>query len=185
MKFFTFFAIFLYFCLPLYAKTEVSDELVNALIQVESSGNDDAVGDKGKAFGCLQIWQVYVDDVKDVLGMPNLTARDCLGDRELSIKIFKAYMDRYATIDRLGRKATEEDIARIHNGGPNGWKNESTKKYWQKVQIELESQRTRIALTSDVGAVFFFQGLFLALFFVSFYVTARVVLWLNPPVGGS
>ena len=43
-------------------------------------------------------------------------------------------MKRYATEHRLGRKVTQEDIARIHNGGPNGYKKESTEKYWSKVK---------------------------------------------------
>ena len=33
-----------------------------------------------------------------------------------------------------------ESCARIHNGGPNGWKKESTKKYWLKVKARLETQ---------------------------------------------
>ena len=48
-------------------------------------------------------------------------------------------MDRYATVERLGRKPTLEDIARIHNGGPNGWKKKSTDAYWAKVKKELDS----------------------------------------------
>ena len=30
-----------------------------------------------------------------------------------------------------------EVLARIWNGGPNGWKKEATKKYWQKVRERL------------------------------------------------
>ena len=29
--------------------------------------------------------------------------------------------------------------ARIHNGGPNGWKKESTKPYWEKVKARMEN----------------------------------------------
>jgi len=29
---------------------------------------------------------------------------------------------------------TFEDIARIHNGGPNGHRKEITKRYWEKVK---------------------------------------------------
>ena len=46
-------------------------------------------------------------------------------------------MKRYATEKRLGRPVTQEDIARIHNGGPNGYKKKSTEKYWQKVKKVL------------------------------------------------
>ena len=32
-----------------------------------------------------------------------------------------SYMDRYTIETRLGHPATDEDMARIHNGGPNGY----------------------------------------------------------------
>lgn len=59
--------------------------------------------------------------------------------RKLAVDIFMAYMDKYATVERLGREPTMEDIARIHNGGPNGYKKESTKAYWLKVKAVLDS----------------------------------------------
>ena len=31
-------------------------------------------------------------------------------------------MQKYATKARLGHEPTVEDVARIHNGGPDGWK---------------------------------------------------------------
>ena len=34
---------------------------VDALIQVESNGNVDAVGDNGKALGCLQIHKICIE----------------------------------------------------------------------------------------------------------------------------
>ena len=46
-------------------------------------------------------------------------------------------MARYATERRLGRTPTYEDVARIHNGGPNGYKKTATYKYWQKVKKKL------------------------------------------------
>ena len=46
-------------------------------------------------------------------------------------------MKRYANDDRLGRYATAEDIARIHNGGPNGYKKDATDSYWNKVKSKL------------------------------------------------
>jgi len=49
----------------------------------------------------------------------------------------KSYMQRYANEERLGRPVTAEDIARIHNGGPNGYKNPATIKYWRKVRDQL------------------------------------------------
>lgn len=115
------------------------DALVSALIQVESRGNDRAIGDrhmKDKAYGCLQIRQPCVDDVNRCFGT-KIQAQDLLGDRSLSVWVCQKYLETYATRQRLGREPTDEDRARIWNGGPNGWKKESTAAYWSKVQKAL------------------------------------------------
>ena len=46
-------------------------------------------------------------------------------------------MSCYATKDRLGHDLCDEDMARIHNGGPDGWKNPATAAYWEKVKKNL------------------------------------------------
>lgn len=109
--------------------------LILALIAVESNGNDLAIGDGGLAYGALQIHACYVADANE-FAKEDWTHEDAF-DREEAIKIFMAYMDRYATEKRLGRRVTIEDIARIHNGGPNGYKKSSTDDYWRKVKAEL------------------------------------------------
>ena len=63
---------------------------------------------------------------------------DVAKDKEYAEKVILAYWDRYATIKRLGRVPTDEDRARIHNGGPNGYKKEATIAYWSKVRKELD-----------------------------------------------
>jgi len=118
-----------------------SDHLISALIQVESSGHNDAIGDKHlkqKAYGCLQIRQPAVDDYNRWHGT-NHKAEDCLGNRSLSVAICKSYIGRYATESRLGRKPSDEDKARIWNGGPNGWKSSGTVGYWKKVKALLKN----------------------------------------------
>lgn len=105
--------------------------LILALILVESNGDDSAIGDNGKAYGCLQLHAGYVADAAEYVG-EDWVHEDAF-DRKTAIKIFKAYMNRYATPERLGREAQAEDIARIHNGGPNGFKKKSTKAYWDKI----------------------------------------------------
>ena len=86
--------------------------LILALIAVESSGNDNAIGDGGLAYGCLQLHACYVADAAE-----------------------------YAGEDWThGRTVTIGDIARIHNGGPAGYKKQSTLKYWDKVEAELISR---------------------------------------------
>lgn len=112
--------------------------LILALIAVESNGNDRAIGDDGLAYGALQIHACYVADANEFAN-ESWTHEDAY-DRDKAIQIFLAYMDRYATEKRLGRIVTIEDIARIHNGGPNGYKKDATLKYWHKVKAELISR---------------------------------------------
>lgn len=110
--------------------------LIMALIQVESGNRDDIIGDNGKAYGCLQIHAGYVQDVAHHSGIPY--AHEDAFNRDLAIDIFKIYMSIYANKYRLQREPTFEDIARIHNGGPDGWQKDSTKLYWKKVKKYLD-----------------------------------------------
>lgn len=114
--------------------------LILALITIESNGNNDAIGDNGAAFGCLQMHAAYVQDAAEHAG-EDWTHEDAF-DRATAIQIITAYMARYATEDRLGRPPTAEDIARIHNGGPNGYKKTATDQYWIKVRAEILKRKT-------------------------------------------
>ena len=124
------------------AGTPTKDRLITALIQVESGGNDHAIGDRGKkemAYGCLQIRKPCIDDVNKKFGT-KYEAKDCLGNRALSVWVCENYINIYATQNRLGRAPTNEDRARIWNGGPSGWKAKCTNGYWTKVQKQLSKQ---------------------------------------------
>jgi len=123
-----------------------------AILQVESQGNDDAIGDTNlpqHAYGPMQIRQMYCDDVNRVYGT-KFQAKQLLGRRSLSLAVFWLYMSIYATSAQLGRPVTNEDRARIHNGGPSAWNANSTnpvvKKlyaattpYWNKVKAQMAS----------------------------------------------
>lgn len=110
------------------------DPLINAIIEVESNGHLYAIGDKhleDKAYGPMQIRQPAVDDVNKA-NNTNYTSRDMLGNRELSIWIFKEYMKLYAP------NGSDEEKARTWNGGP-GWSQNPhlTDGYWEKVKFIL------------------------------------------------
>lgn len=124
--------------MPTPAPTSL-DKLIAALIQVESNGNDRAVGDLNlaqKAYGPLQIREPVCIDVNRVHGS-NIHATDMLGNRALSIDTFKKYIAIYATRARLGFEPTDETRARIWNGGPAGWKKAATEPYWRKAKAAL------------------------------------------------
>ena len=115
---------------------QVDNQLLYALRIVESGGDDNAIGDGGKAIGPYQIWKVYWSDAIEYDPSIGGEYKDCF-DREYSEKVVRAYMSRYATERRIGRVPTNEDMARIHNGGPNGYKKSSTMNYWKKVKKVL------------------------------------------------
>ena len=119
--------------------------LIPILIHTESRGVDRAIGDllkKQKAYGCLQIREPVCRDYNQAHGT-KIRARDCRGNRKLSEEICTWYLKRYATEKRLGRKPTLEDMARIWNGGPDGWKERSTRGYWEKVKKNLKKRERR------------------------------------------
>lgn len=110
-----------------------------AIIMVESGGDDNAKGDLNipqHAYGCMQIRQPVCDDVNAAYGT-RLTAVQMLGRRSLSKAFFWLYMSLYCTSANLGRLPTDQDRARIWNGGPNGYKNPATYGYWNRVQAAM------------------------------------------------
>ncbi len=116
--------------------THSSPELINAIHQVETSGRLGPItGDDGRALGPLQIHRsCWIDS-----GIPG-TYEDC-ASLEYSKRVFRSYVARYATVARIGREVTDQDRARIWNGGPNGYRKTATVKYWKKVERELNNGR--------------------------------------------
>ena len=104
-------------------------DLVDAIHMVETGGRLGPIkGDGGAALGPLQIHRACWQDA-------NLPGKyEDVADLAYAKRVFAAYMARYATERRLGRPVTDEDRARIWNGGPNGYKKRATLKYWEKVR---------------------------------------------------
>lgn len=122
-------------------KEEKYDKVIDYLLWAETRGGDDnAIGDKTliyKAYGALQIRQPLVNDVNHI-AKTHYRAEDCLGNRPLSLWMCEKYLDLYATKARIGREPTAEDMCRIWNGGPNGWKKQSTVAYWQSIKKQFK-----------------------------------------------
>jgi hypothetical protein len=124
---------------PPEEKTYHPEELLLAIRFVESSFNDNSIGDGGKAIGPFQIWRVYWIDS----GMHG-KYQQCF-EYTYAKEIVRRYVYRYTCIDLGSRKSlTIEEcrhIARLHNGGPGGPFNPKTLGYWNKVKRELEKRR--------------------------------------------
>jgi len=117
---------------------------VLALIMQESGGNNLAVGDGGDSHGPLQIQAACVADAnlwRKARGLSQYKFPEDCYDRAKAEQILIAYIGRYATEERLGRKPTCQDYARIWNGGPNGYKKKATVKYWEKLKKNNPSLR--------------------------------------------
>jgi len=108
----------------------LSSTFLAVLIALESHGNHIAVGDGHKSIGALQIQPAVIADVNRIYGY-RFTHQDAY-DFTTAKVILASYLNHYCTRERLGREPTEEDAARIWNGGPDGWRRRSTLPYLKK-----------------------------------------------------
>jgi len=112
-------------------KTNKVKTLVDALILVESSGNPKAFNKKENACGCLQIRPIMLREVNRILRKQNNDKRFTKEDRwdcGLSQEMFYIWRNYHH------KDSSDEVIARNWNGGPRGYKKQSTEHYWNKVQ---------------------------------------------------
>ena len=114
------------------------DELVEALIYVESRGKEDAVGDThlgAPSIGVLQIRPIMVREVNRILKQKKSDKKFKLKarfSRDKSIEMFMVWKNFHHPNDGF------EKIARNWNGGPKGYRFKRTEYYWNKVRKQLE-----------------------------------------------
>lgn len=107
---------------------ELLETALALILAVEGYHGED--GDDREAHGPYQIHTEYRADVNRIYGR-NFTEADCY-DPKKAREMVTLYLWHYATEKRLKREPTVADLVRIHNGGPNGWKNEKTLPYYAK-----------------------------------------------------
>ena len=123
---------------PIKIQKDTTFKLVEALIQVESRGIEDAIGDTNlgtPSIGVLQIRPIMVREVNRILKRTKTGKKYKLKDRfdrEKSIEMFMIWKNYHHP------EGGFETIARNWNGGPRGYKNKRTEHYWAKVQLELK-----------------------------------------------
>ena len=119
------------------------EDLVDAIIYVESRGNDSAIGDRGKAVGCLQIHPICVREVNRILRKHKSNLRYSLSDRYSrikSIQMFNIIAEQYWCCEYGTFMQFAEIVARRWNGGPLGDRKKATIKYWNKVKPHLQNK---------------------------------------------
>ena len=110
-------------------RTIPKNNLIDAIIYVESRGDINAYNAKENAVGCLQIRPIMLREVNRLLGYNKYKLTD-RWNKEKSIQMFNV-------IKKHTTNPTDEKLARNWNGGWNGYKKQSTLKYWQKVKEQL------------------------------------------------
>lgn len=113
--------------------------LLDAIRHVESGGDDRAVGDQGRSIGPYQIQQAYWRDARSWCRGLRGAYTDCYA-RDYAERCIVAYWHRYCR--RALRNGDLEQLARVHNGGPQGHRKAATDPYWAKVKAQITRQRS-------------------------------------------
>ena len=110
-------------------RTIPKNNLIDAIIYVESRGDVNAYNAKENAVGCLQIRPIMLREVNRLLGYNKYKLTD-RWNKSKSIEMFNVIKEHTTN-------PTDEKLARNWNGGWNGYKKQSTLKYWHKVKEQL------------------------------------------------
>ncbi len=117
---------------------------LEAIRRVETGGLPNngraAVGDDRKSIGPYQIqWRYFYDAIEGT----GEQYRRCEEGR-LSIAVMTGYFLRYCPTAFL--EGDWGKCARVHNGGPNGWKKKCTVAYSERVLNEMKKIRSEFPL---------------------------------------
>ena len=107
--------------------------LFDAIRQVESGGGRRVLGDGGRSRGPYQIGRAYWQDACEYGGLRWRYDR-WIWDARRCEYVMHLYWLRYGV-------TTDEQRARVHNGGPRGHRKPGTRKYWARVQAAMKSDR--------------------------------------------
>ena len=111
------------------ANAQPSERLLDAIRHVESGGRD-LTGDGGRAIGPYQIHRRYWQDAVRLDPSLGGTYNDCRRE-QYARRVVRVYLAHY------GKGKTDEQMARIHNGGPTGHRKRATVGYWTKIRRVL------------------------------------------------
>lgn len=124
--------------LILVTNFSLAGDLHKAIAKHESGNNPKKYNKKERAAGHLQIRPCVVSDCNRIVGHQKWTLADRYNPSKAR-EMFNIYLNYYGEqySQTTGRKPTSEVLARIWNGGPNGWRKPSTRKYWRDVRAFL------------------------------------------------
>jgi len=109
--------------------------LIEAIVYVESRGNDSAYNKESGAVGCMQIMPVMVREVNRICKLTQTDKSFTLEDRwdcDKSKEMFLLWKKFHH------KTSTPERIARHWWGGPKYGEQECSLFYWEQVKLNLE-----------------------------------------------
>ena len=114
------------------ASSEDLEILLDSIAEIESNTRADAIGDRGQAIGAYQIHRAYWEDGTRILGVD---WSYCEAFNPIKARrVVRAYLLYY------GKGKSLMDLARIHNGGPTGYRKKSTLVYARKIRSLLKGK---------------------------------------------
>lgn len=105
--------------------------LICAMMMVESGNNPINNNPSEDAVGVLQIRPIFLEDCNRIVGYARWVPEDRYSVVE-SIQMTEVYWEHYC------KDMSPEQKARCFNGGPDGWKEECTLPYWEKVNKQIK-----------------------------------------------
>jgi hypothetical protein len=94
-------------------------DVVDKLIIIESNGDSKAIGDNGRALGCLQIWKIMVDECNRITGGKMAFTYDDRNNtqrsKQMALTFLNKQMRRYYS--RYNKLPSEELLANSWNRG--------------------------------------------------------------------
>ena len=117
------------------AKPVSYDALMDAIAVVESNRG-------ATSRNVYQLRPIYVRDVARI-SHQRLTFAQATGSDSMARTCIMTYWDYYGWryYIETGKRPTAEVLARMHNGGPDGWKKRATLAYWLRVRNVLSGGR--------------------------------------------
>tara|TARA_R110000868_G_scaffold9795_1_gene48206 strand:- start:7972 stop:8475 length:504 start_codon:yes stop_codon:yes gene_type:complete len=116
------------------------NDFVEAVIFIESKGDDSAYNEKEKAVGCLQIRPIMVRELNRQLTISDADFRYTLKDRwnrRKSVEMFEVMAEQVQCCEGLTQMEFFEIVARRWNGGGRGEEKTATLVYWNKIKSIL------------------------------------------------
>ena len=117
---------------------DTDSDFINAIGEIESLNTDSLIGDSGRAYGRYQIHDICVkgSGLKDLLNYQHKDIFDSVKAERVFWAVMGINCHTYA--QKYGKYPDYRELARMWNGGPNGYQYESTLNYLKKFEQCLE-----------------------------------------------